>query len=94
MSEDTKQNKTSFLFIGPGKLRPNCWFSPCSHEWVRLKGVDRVTADVMWIFEEWAVSESRNKGGGMEANSKEPVWNMKSMKVCDLWNKCPSLFFQ
>lgn len=24
------------------------------------------------------------KGGGMEANSKEPVWNMQSMKVCDL----------
>ena len=43
-----------------------------------------MTADVMWIFEERAVSESRNKGGGMEANSKEPVWNMKSMKVCDL----------
>lgn len=48
-----------------------------------------MTADVMWIFEEWAVSESGNKGGGMKANSKEPVWNMKSMKVCDLLNKCP-----
>lgn len=53
-----------------------------------------MTADAMWIFEEWTVSENRNKGGGMEANSKEPVWNMKSMKVCDLLNKCPPFFFQ